>query len=98
MSINVYKIPQKTGGDAVQEARNQEVGNLEVRLYVRRALSDNSLSNIWLINRLEERGIKTCGTELSSSLSGTRRGKKAEAIVTTSAEILHRYEKQMKGA
>lgn len=65
------------------------------RDYIRVALAKNELRQIWLINRLEEKGIVVDKTELSSVLSGARRGKKAESIIITSADILHRYEDAM---
>ena len=64
----------------------------EERDFIRWALYKNTLTNGWLVSRLEERGIKTEKTEMSSVLRGQRRGPKAETIITTSVEILKRYE------
>lgn len=63
---------------------------------IRVSLFENSLSQVWLINRLEERGVITDKTELSSALSGTRRGAKVDKIIKTSTEILAEYESKMK--
>lgn len=63
---------------------------------IRVALFENSLSQVWLINRLEERGVITDKTELSSALSGTRHGEKVDKIIATSADILEEYESKMK--
>lgn len=63
---------------------------------IRVSLFENSLSQVWLINRLEERGVITDKTELSSALSGTRHGAKVDRIIKTSTEILAEYESKMK--
>lgn len=63
---------------------------------IRVALFENSLSQVWLINRLKERGVITDKTELSSVLSGTRHGAKVDKIIATSADILEEYEAKMK--
>jgi hypothetical protein len=47
------------------------------------------------VNRLEERGIITEKTEMSSVLRGVRKGAKAEIIIKTSLEILDDYESKM---
>jgi hypothetical protein len=47
------------------------------------------------VNRLEERGIITEKTEMSSVLRGVRKGAKAESIINTSLEILEEYEAKM---
>lgn len=67
----------------------------EEREKVRTLLDRNTLTNVWLINRLEEHGICTEKTELSSVLRGVRKGAKAENIIKTSLEILEDYEKRM---
>lgn len=63
---------------------------------IRILLLSNSLSQVWLINRLEEHGVRTDKTELSSVLSGTRKGAKADTIIKTSLEILNDYVDKMK--
>lgn len=65
------------------------------RAKVKSMLERNSLTQVWLINRLSERGVRTEKTEFSSVLRGTRKGFKAERIITVSIEILDHYEKQM---
>ena len=51
----------------------------------------NTLTNAWLINRLEEKGINTEKSEMSSVLRGVRKGAKAESIIKTSVKILKYY-------
>jgi len=63
---------------------------------IRIALLENSLSQVWLINRLEEHGVNTDKAELSSALSGARRGAKIDTIIKKSCEILDDYEQKMK--
>ncbi len=65
---------------------------------VRALLQKHHLTNVWLINRLEEQGVITDKAELSSALSGTRRGNKVDRILVTSLEILDKYEKCFVGA
>ncbi len=65
----------------------------EERDRIRMMLYRNTLTNAWLINRLEEKGIITEKTVMSAVLRGTRKGKKAESIITTSLKILEYYEK-----
>lgn len=67
----------------------------EERDRIRLMLFRNTLTNAWLINRLEERGIITEKTEMSSVLRGTRKGAKAESIIKTSLGILDDYESKM---
>jgi len=66
------------------------------REFIREKLAKFSLSQIWLINELEERGIVTDKTELCSVIKGTRRGPKSNEIITTSVDILTAYEKRYK--
>lgn len=70
----------------------------EERDRIRMMLYRNTLTNAWLINRLEEKGVITEKTVMSAVLRGTRKGKKAESIITTSLEILEYYEKCFTGA
>lgn len=69
---------------------------LQERDRIRVLLLENSLSQVWLINRLEERGIQTDKSELSSALSGSRKGKKVNTIIQASLEILDDYTAKMK--
>ena len=64
----------------------------EERDKIRLMLYRNTLTNAWLINRLEEKGINTEKTEMSSVLRGVRKGAKAESIIKTSVDILTEYE------
>lgn len=67
----------------------------EERDRIRLMLYRNTLTNAWLVNRLEERGVITEKTEMSSVLRGVRKGAKAEIIIKTSLEILDDYESKM---
>lgn len=67
----------------------------EERDRIRLMLYRNTLTNAWLMNRLEERGVITEKTEMSSVLRGVRKGAKAESIIKTSLEILDDYESKM---
>ena len=67
----------------------------EERDRIRLMLYRNTLTNAWLVNRLEERGVITEKTEMSSVLRGVRKGAKAETIIKTSLEILDDYETKM---
>mgnify|MGYP007008315354 FL=1 len=67
----------------------------EERDRIRLMLYRNTLTNAWLVNRLEERGVITEKTEMSSVLRGVRKGAKAETIIKTSIEILDDYESKM---
>ncbi len=62
---------------------------------IRMMLYRNTLTNAWLVNRLEKKGINTEKTEMSSVLRGVRKGAKAESIIKASIEILDFYEKVM---
>lgn len=74
----------------------KEVSHLrEERDRIRLMLYRNTLTNAWLVNRLEEKGINTEKTEMSSVLRGVRKGAKAESIINTSIEILENYESLM---
>lgn len=64
----------------------------EKRDRIRLMLYRNALTNTWLINRLDEKGITTDKTEMSSVLRGARKGAKAEKIINVSVEILEFYE------
>ena len=58
----------------------------EERDRIRLMLYRNTLTNAWLVNRLEERGVVTEKTEMSSVLRGVRKGAKAETIIKTSLD------------
>ena len=58
---------------------------------IRVALAECGLTQVWLIGKLRNRGIITDKTEMSSVLSGTRHGFKADRMLETSVEILNEY-------
>lgn len=66
----------------------------EERDRIRLMLYRNTLTNAWLVNRLEEKGVNTEKTEMSSVLRGIRKGPKAKTIIRTSLDILEKYEKK----
>ena len=78
--------------------RKEEHELREERDRIRLMLYRNSLTNTWLINRLEDNGVKTDKTEMSSVLRGTRSGAKAELIINKSLDILNYYEKHFPSA
>lgn len=67
-------------------------GNVEERENIRERLKKHKLSYVWLIDQLALRGIVTDKTEMSSVISGTRNGTKADAIIELSMDILDKYE------
>lgn len=67
-------------------------GNVEERENIRKRLKKHKLSYVWLIGQLALRGIVTDKTEMSSVISGTRNGTKADAIIELSIDILDKYE------
>lgn len=64
---------------------------------IRDRLVKHNLTFVWLINRLEMRGIKTDKSEMSSVISGARSGPKAEQIIQESEKILDEYEAFLNG-
>lgn len=67
-------------------------GNVEERENIHERLKKHKLSYVWLIGQLALRGIVTDKTEMSSVISGTRNGTKADAIIELSIDILDKYE------
>lgn len=65
---------------------------MEERENIRERLKKYKLSYVWLIGQLALRGIVTDKTEMSSVISGTRNGTKADAIIELSMDILDKYE------
>lgn len=59
---------------------------------IRLRLYQNRLSYTWLIWQLEKRGIMTDKTEMSTVISGTRKGPKADQIVQEAIAVLDEYE------
>ena len=64
-------------------------------LQIKEMLFRNTLTQNWLINRLQEQGIKTDKTELSAILNGRRKGNKVTLVLDTSLSILRDYEEKM---
>lgn len=63
------------------------------RLDLRERLRRSSLTQVWLSGRLEQCGFVLDKGELSSMLSGTRHGPKAEKVLSESERILTEYER-----
>lgn len=59
---------------------------------IRERLRKHRLSYVWLIGQLDLRGVTTDKTEMSSVISGVRKGPKADLIVQTAKTILDGYE------
>ncbi|MBQ8005236.1 MAG: hypothetical protein IJ303_02875 [Clostridia bacterium] len=62
-------------------------------LTIKEKLRANSLTSVWLINRLAEHEVFTDKTEMSAILTGIRRGPKVDEVVSTSLDILELYER-----
>lgn len=65
---------------------------MEERIDIRFRLQKYNLSYTWLISQLRMRGVTTDKTEMSSVISGVRRGPKAERIIQTAVAVLDSYE------
>ena len=70
----------------------------EERTQILWLLQKNNLTQTWLINRLADKGIEVCKTNLSDILRGVRRNETSEKVITASLEILEDYEKWSKGS
>lgn len=81
--------------DFIYENAPDETYLRELRIDIKVRLVKNSLTQVWLINRLEERGLNTDKTELCSVLRGTRRGAKAETLLRFADDIISRYEEHL---
>ena len=60
---------------------------------IRERIRNFRLSFVWLIYQLEQRGITTDKTEVSSIFAGSRKGAKADSIIRETSVILDEYEK-----
>lgn len=89
-----YWLPENHP-EFVYEGLPNEVTLKELRKSIKTRLNKNTLTQVWLINRLEEEGLNTDKTELSSVLAGTRHGAKAETLLKFADSILSRYENHM---
>ena len=56
-------------------------------------LQKNNLSQTWLVNRLEERGLPASKFNVSDILRGVRRSSQADEFIQKSLEIMDSYEK-----
>lgn len=64
-------------------------------IQIKEMISCFSLTYTWLIRRLSDEGLFTDKFEMSATLSGTRRGKKADEILYRSYGILEEYAELM---
>lgn len=62
---------------------------------IRTRLRAYTLTYVWLIKRLEERGLYTTRPEMSGIVSGTRTGPKVDTILQASLELLDEYAERM---
>ena len=67
---------------------------MEERDVIRDRLKRHRLSFVWLIYQLEKRNIVTDKTEVSSIFAGTRKGEKADSVLSATKAILDDYEKE----
>lgn len=58
------------------------------------SLCELGLTQVWLVQKLAEKGIRTDKHEMSAIISGTRSGPKAELIIKTSNEIISEYKEK----
>jgi hypothetical protein len=59
---------------------------------VRTMLARNLLTFPWLIDQLAREGVSTCASEISSGISGKRKGPKVDRVIEKSLLVLERYE------
>lgn len=62
---------------------------------IREQLTQFRLTQVWLIRQLSDGGLLTDKSEMSSVLSGTRLGSKADEILRKSADVLAVYAERM---
>lgn len=62
---------------------------------IKEMVSSFTLTYTWLIRRLSDEGLLTDKFEMSATLSGTRRGDKADEILRQSIDILTKYKECM---
>lgn len=65
------------------------------REQIRWKLSVNHLTNVWLVNQLEKRGVNIDKTVLVGAMNGSRKGPQVDTVIRVSLEILNDYEKAM---
>lgn len=61
---------------------------------IKTSLCELGLTQVWLINELAKRNIRTDKTEMSSVIAGTRTGPKADLLIKTAREIINEYKEQ----
>ncbi len=62
---------------------------------IRRKLFENHLTQVWLVNQLELRGVNIDKTVLVGALNGSRKGPQVDTVIRVSLEVLEKYEKAM---
>lgn len=67
----------------------------EKRDKIRVGLLKNNLTQVWLINRLSQRGVDVDKSTMSSILAGTSKGYKSQFAIDESIKILDDYEIKM---
>lgn len=65
---------------------------MEKAEYIRARLHEDRLTQSWLIQKLGRRGVNTCKSEMSMTLSGGRTGPKADKILDLGVQIIAEYE------
>lgn len=65
---------------------------MDERKRLRERVQAYNLTFVWLINILNTRGMNVDKSEMSSALSGTISGKKADSIIEKSHAVLDQYE------
>ena len=63
--------------------------------FIKQLMANEELTQLWLIKRLEKRGIQTCPSILSEVLNCKRKGDKPKQIITASMSILIDYKQRM---
>jgi len=63
----------------------EECNNIKIFLW------QNCLSNNWMISQLKKRGLCIDKSTFSEALNGRCKNKKAELIISTSADIMQLY-------
>ncbi len=67
----------------------------EKRDKIRVGLLKNNLTQVWLINRLSQRGVDVDKSTMSSILAGTSKGYKSQFVIDESLKILDEYDTKM---
>lgn len=61
---------------------------------IKTSLCELGLTQVWLINELAKRNVRTDKTEMSSVIAGTRTGPKADLLIKTAREIINEYKER----